>query len=166
MSAAASKPTGMTRKDLMCDYCDKNIRDCMCVTAPTHGRYCDDCGRARPYCICSDPTLCVGCERKHTECDCAKCRTCAKRVEECIYLCEDCKYPRNACRCYTEYEAHPDTLCCARCYSDPCECEAHGRQEDLNRTVECPYCGSDAKYCCLAKDRARATARTADSDDD
>ena len=150
MSAAASKPKGMTLKDVMCDYCDKNIRDCMCVTAPTHSRYCDTCGRARPYCVCADGLCDGGCDKKADACACPKCRTCTLRVDKCVCPCKDCKYPMNACRCYEGYEEpHPDTLCCPRCYSDPCECEARGRQQDLNRATDydCSHCGEHFKYC-------------------
>ena len=144
--AGAGAGAGMTRKDVTCDYCDRLIRDCMCVTAPTHGRYCDDCGRARPYCICG-MGLCVGCDKKTDACVCDKCRACTKRVDDCVCPCKDCKYPGNACRCYEEEERDPDE--CPRCYSNPCECEKLARQKDLNReaTVTCSECGFHSTRC-------------------
>ena len=174
MSAAAGSDTKttaskevkpMTRKDVTCDYCNKLISECMCVTAPTHSRYCDTCGRARPYCLCNDPTVCKDCERPNESCGCTKCSKCAKRPDQCICPCPTCKQPGDKCRCYEgydEYEPHPDTLCCSGCYSDPCECEARDRQRELNRAIDydCPSCGDSFKYC-----RCKPAARY-DSDDD
>ena len=157
-AAHVSTARGMTRKDVTCDYCNKLISECMCVTAPTHSRYCDTCGRARPYCICSDPTVCKDCERTTADCACAPlCRKCGQASDKCVCPCPTCKYPGDKCRCYEGYEEpHPDTLCCARCYSDPCECEANARQQDLNREVDydCPSCGDHYKYCRCGKKRA------------
>lgn len=160
--ATAEAVRGMTRKDVTCDYCDKLISECMCCTAPTHSRYCDDCGRARQFCLCAEG-VCGGCRAKSYECVCDKCRTCTKRVDECVCPCVTCKYPGNACRCYEEYEPHPDALCCSHCYSDPCECEANARQRDLNASKDfnCPSCSDNAKYC-----RCKPAGSHYDSDDD
>ena len=47
---------GMTHRDMTCDSCDQNICDCICITSmDTHCRYCDSCGRARPFCTCPYP---------------------------------------------------------------------------------------------------------------
>ena len=169
MSAAAGTTStaeavrGMTRKDVTCDYCNKLTSECMCCTAPTHSRYCDDCGRARQFCLCAEG-VCSGCRAKSYECVCDKCSTCTKRVDECVCLCKDCKYPGSACRCYEEYEPHPDALCCPHCYSDPCECDKIAKQRDLNasKDYDCPRCGDSIKYCrCKSADGSHY-----DSDDD
>ncbi len=146
-AAAASAAKPMTRKDVTCDYCDKLISECMCCTAPTHSRYCDDCGRARQFCLCAEG-VCGGCRAKSYECVCP---------------CATCKYPGDKCRCYEEYEPHPDALCCPHCYSDPCECEANARQRDLNASTDydCPSCGDSAKHC-----RCKPASSHYDSDDD
>ena len=149
--ATAAKP--MVLKDVLCDDCNKFISDCMCVTAPTHARYCDTCGRARPYCICGE-AMCGGCDRTTADCLCGKCRTCGLRSDKCVCPCATCKYPGDKCRCYEEYEPHPDTLCCPHCYSDPCECEAEAKRRDRNASKEydCPRCGDSAKYCQCNRD--------------
>ena len=163
LTVAAPKTVGMTRKDVTCDYCNKLISECMCCTAPTHSRYCDDCGRARPYCICGE-VMCAGCDRTTAECLCGKCRKCDQVSDKCVCPCPTCKYPGDKCRCYEGYEEpHPDTLCCPHCYSDPCECEADAKQRDLNRATDydCPRCGDSVKYC-----RCKPAGSHYDSDDD
>ena len=155
MKPAVAKP--MTLKDVTCDYCDKLITECMCVTAPTHSRYCDDCCRARQFCLCGEG-ICGGCDQKVVECVCPKCAKCAQRADKCVCECGTCKYALYACRCYEGYEEHPDALCCSHCYSDPCECEANGKQRDLNaaKDYDCPGCGEHYKRC---------ACRRADEDD-
>jgi hypothetical protein len=142
---------GMTRRDVTCDDCDKLITECLCVTAPTHCRYCDACGRARQFCICTADPRCGGCMKPEAECDCGQCRKCKRPTEHCVCVCRSCSYVGAACRCYeyADMEPHPDTLCCPHCYSDPCECEKLARQKDRNREAEetCPKCENHYKHC-------------------
>lgn len=167
MSAAAgtdTKPCDTTTKDVTCEYCDKPVRECMCC-APQYY----DCGRDRMFCA---EGVCSGCRAKSHECVCGTCRTCGLRSDKCVCPCDTCKYPGDKCRCDEEREPHPDSLCCAFCYSDPtnlrpqvygakpsprtpyagmdpCECEAVAKQRDLNaaKDYDCPRCGESAKYC-------------------
>ena len=150
MSAAAKPMTAekqTTLKDVTCEYCDTLIAECLCLTAHASSRYCDDCGRARPYCICMEG-FCGGCDKPVAECVCGKCAKCSLRVDKCVCECSACKYPGVACRCYEGYEER-DTDECPHCYSSPCECEAISRQRDLNATkdYDCPGCGEDASHC-------------------
>jgi hypothetical protein len=151
----------MTRAYLTCDYCDRSIRDCICITTvETHSRYCDGCGRAKQYCTC-----CGGCRKPTDECECHLCSKCKREHDKCVCVCRGCSYVGAACRCYegVDEEPHPDTLCCAHCYSDPCECDKVAEQKDRNRMADetCAGCDEHYKRCaCRRKDRAY------DSEDD